>query len=300
MDRLLRRHLTPIQENNIYDVVVLDKRPIMDQSTSSNVDGNGIFSDKNRRANIDAYKRMIGDLKKSAFDGEMQRKYKNVLCKRIRMEKAALLSKVTPNDGGLYRLGSKYYVRREFNEPHQAERVEYVECDKSGKIIPSEETRLALEEAVLAFEQTRPDDEHALNIPPGRPELKAILGAREKKPEPLTPNSKPKVPPRPLHTRSYFFRGSSEQARDFFWRYRKDYLVRDRDQTTSFLSYSDGSGGYVNCVVNRQSLLTTITDASGNKIGKKVDDVIDSLNNRGFSPYGNRHKDAPPEVPLIF
>jgi hypothetical protein len=87
---------------------------------------------KQRRARIDFFKSTLANLPRSGLSTASREESKVIIQDKIKEEKYALLNGVVPDDRGIYKLGSKYYIKVQAGVKGGTTKCEYIPCDKDG------------------------------------------------------------------------------------------------------------------------------------------------------------------------
>jgi hypothetical protein len=261
---------------------------------------------KQRRARINFFKKAISDLRRSGLPLEAQEQAEITIREKIKREKTALLDEINPDLGEVYKLGSKFYIKREFVTEGGQKTHQYFQCEKSGA--------LRVSSLPYFFRGSAAEASDFLRCNPGRYLVRDVdrqkyllsysdldgrqvslfinkyncrvwgSGKSNTIDEELASlhrkgifgyrkNLKNANPP-------VFYRGTKDKAEDFLWRYPRRYIIRDLGNNRCLISYTNWDGSRVEINARKS------TDrARGAADGVTVDQAVRRLHQEGIRGY---------------
>jgi hypothetical protein len=272
---------------------------------------------KQRRARIDLFKKAISDLKRSGLPLKTQEQSEIAIREKIEREKTALLDKIAPNLGNVYKLGSKFYIKKEFVAEDGQKTHQYFQCEKNGV--------LRISSLPYFFSGSAAQASDFLRRNPGRylvrdvDHQKYMLSSSDfdgrqtnllinKYDCRVCGSSKSNTIDEvlaKLHQDGIFgyrknlkytdplvfYSGTKEEADDFLWRYPGRYLIRDLGTRRLMVSYCNFDGSRVDVTVRKDS------DGTANSV--TVGATLQKLHQQGIRGYYKGLENVPPPVPRL-
>lgn len=261
---------------------------------------------KQRRARIDLFKKAISDLKRSGLSLETQERSEITIQGKIEREKAALLDEMTPEYGSVYKLGSKFYIKKDFVAGDGEKSHRYLQCEKNGALRISSLPYFFRGTAVEASDFLRRNpgrylvrdmdsqkcmlsysdltgsqvnllinkyDCHLLGSSRSNTIYEELANLHRKGIFGYRENLKDANP-------TAFHRGTKEEVEDFLWRHPRRYIIRDLGNNRCSILYRDWNGRRVEINARKNK-----SHARGAKNDVTVDQAVRRLHQEGIRGY---------------